>query len=34
MINKTMVESYGTMTSVEKRMNKADLIAYKSFDTR
>jgi len=34
MINKTMVESYGTMTNVEKRMNKADLLAYKSFDTR
>jgi len=33
-VNKTMAESYGTMTNVEKQLNKADLHAYKVFDAR
>ncbi len=33
-ISKSMQESYGTMTNVEKNMNKQDLKAYKAFDSR
>jgi hypothetical protein len=29
-----MYKGYGNMTSVEKRLNKDDLIAYKNYDNR
>jgi len=30
--NEQMKKNYGNMTSVEKRINKNDLIAYKNYD--
>mmetsp|Transcript_35645 Transcript_35645/g.34678 ORF Transcript_35645/g.34678 Transcript_35645/m.34678 type:complete len:84 (+) Transcript_35645:1050-1301(+) len=32
--NQQMLKNFGNMTSVEKKLNKGDLIAYKNFDNR
>ena len=32
--NKQLMQGYGNMTSVEKRMNRDDLIAYKIYDNK
>jgi hypothetical protein len=29
-----MVKGYGNMTNVEKKMNRADLLAYKAYDNK
>ena len=29
-----MYSGYGNMTNVEKKLNRADLLAYKSFDNK
>lgn len=32
--NKSLIKGYGNMTSVEKRMNREDLLAYKNYDNK
>jgi hypothetical protein len=32
--NKQLQKGYGNMTSVEKRINKDDLLAYKNYDNK
>lgn len=34
LITKQMYNGYGNMTNVEKKMNRADLLAYKSYDNK
>lgn len=33
-VTNQMISGYGNMTNVEKKLNRADLLAYKSYDNK